>query len=266
MNSRTFWPFVLIVAGILFLLDNLGVLPGNAWGWIWPLVLVGVGLNLLLGRRPAAPETAEGSLPLAGATSARLTVRHGAGRLEARAGAPAGMLLAGTFGGGLRQQAQRQGNELDVTLQAGDQDWTDWLWPWNWGGPHTRRDWNLALSPEIPLRLSFDTGASESRLDLSELRVTELRINTGASSTEVTLPAQAGHTRARITAGAAAVKVSVPGGVAARIRGHMGAGALNIDPARFPRRGNVYESDGFEAAANRVELEVEGGAGEISVR
>jgi hypothetical protein len=266
MNPRYLWPVALIVAGILFLLDNLGLLPGNAWGWIWPLVLVALGLNLLLGRRASVAAATEASLPLDGATAARLTARHGAGRLEVRAGANANLLFSGSFGGGVRQQVQRDGEKLDVTLQAGDQDWTEWMWPAAWIGPHRRLDWSLALNPNVPLSLKIDTGASEGRLDLSALRVTDLEINTGASSTEVILPARAGHTRARITAGAASVKVNVPEGVAARVQGRIGVGALNVDQARFPRRGSVYESDGFETAANRVELAVEGGAGEISVR
>ena len=65
--------------------------------------------------------------------------------------------------------------------------------------------------------LEFNTGAGEARLDLTDLRVTNLRLQTGASSTDVTMPANAGHTKAKIDAGAASITIRIPSGVAARI-------------------------------------------------
>ncbi len=49
-----FWPVILIGAGVLLLLTNLGVLPATIWPslWrLWPVVLILVGLDVLLGRR-----------------------------------------------------------------------------------------------------------------------------------------------------------------------------------------------------------------------
>lgn len=267
MRSRYFWPITLILLGVLLLLGNLGLLPGSTWGWIWPLVLIWLGLSLLLGRRGSARfEAAEDSLPLDGATSARITLRHGAGRLTVGAGGDPALLFAGTFGGGVDKRVDRSGDLLDVVLQAAARDWTRWMGPLNWRGQSGGLNWALGLNPTIPLTLTVETGASEGGLDLSALRVTDLAIKTGASSTEVTLPAQAGQMRARIESGAASVRVSVPSGVAARIGGHMGVGALDVDQGRFPWRGDVYESDDFQTAANRVELEIKGGVGQISVR
>jgi LiaI-LiaF-like transmembrane region len=267
MNNRIFWPVLLIALGVLFLLDNLGILPGSAWGWLWPIILIWLGASLLIRRSAGgrAWETTQDSLGLDGAGSARLTLRHGAGRLAVRAGADPALLYSGTFVGGMERQVERSGDSLDVTLRPPIRDWTEWMWPANWG-----RDgglsWNLDLSPAVPLSLTLETGASENRLDLEGLRVTDLTIKTGASSTEVTLPAAAGHTHARIESGAASVKVRVPEGVAARIRGQVGVGAFNVDTARFPRRDGGYESEGFETAQNRVELEVQSGAAEVNVR
>jgi hypothetical protein len=265
MNNRIFWPVMLIVLGVLLLLDNLGILPGSAWGWLWPLILIWIGINMLRPRRGGQWETASDALPLDGATEARLTLRHGAGRLELRAGNDPDLLYSGSFDGGVDRQVERSAGRLHVTLRPEERDWTEWVWPWNWG-ERAGLNWSLGLSPAVPLALTVETGASENRLDLSGLRVTELAIKTGASSTEVTLPARAGHTRARIESGAASVKVAVPPGVAARIRGQVGVGALNVDERRFPRRGDGFESDDFASAENRVEVEVQSGVAEVSVR
>src|SRR5438132_4034551 len=51
------WPFLLIAAGVIFLLNNLEVLPWSVWNqlWrLWPLILILIGLEILLGRRSPA--------------------------------------------------------------------------------------------------------------------------------------------------------------------------------------------------------------------
>ena len=262
MRARYFWPIVLIVAGVLFLLENLGLLPGSAWGWIWAIALVLLGLSLLWPRRSA--QAVDDSVPLEGSASARLTLKHGAGRLWLRAGAASDVLVSGSFGGGVDKDVRSMGDMLAVTLRLPDQDWGNWIWPGSWG--RAPLDWNLNVNPNVPLQLALEVGASENWLDLSGLRVTDLSIKTGASSTQLTLPAQAGRTQVRIEAGAASIRAEVPAGVAARIRGVMGVGSLRVDERRFPRRDGEYLSDNFAAAANRVEIEISGGVGSVEVR
>ncbi|HEU0168678.1 MAG TPA: DUF5668 domain-containing protein, partial [Chloroflexota bacterium] len=73
------------------------------------------------------------------------------------------------------------------------------------------------LNPTIPLALTIQEGATTSHLDLSGLKVTSLTLDTGASTTDVTLPAQAGSTTAQIRGGAATINITVPQGVGAQI-------------------------------------------------
>lgn len=47
-------PLLLIGAGVVFLLNNLGVLPWGVWetlGRLWPLFLIAIGIDLVVGRR-----------------------------------------------------------------------------------------------------------------------------------------------------------------------------------------------------------------------
>src|SRR5512138_1158380 len=46
-----FWPLVLIAAGVLWILIDLGTVPAaNLWAliYVWPLLLVGAGVSLIL--------------------------------------------------------------------------------------------------------------------------------------------------------------------------------------------------------------------------
>ncbi len=271
-DNAPFWGTVLILAGLLILLDNLGLFGNiSVWAVGWPLFLVVLGLWLMwrnfLGRRYSPGRTVSGgeasAIPLQGARRARLRLRHGAGRLSIQPGASPEELLAGTFGGGMEYQARRDGEMLEVELRMRG-DGGPWTGPWNWGGPGSL-DWDLRLNADISLEMDLETGASDSRLDLSGLQVVDLRLRTGASSTELTLPARAGHAQARVEAGAASLRVHIPAGVPARIRTEGGLSDISVDGARFPYVGDMYASPDFDTAAHRVDLMIRMGLGSVVV-
>lgn len=258
-SSSIFWGVAVILAGILLLLSNLGLLPVNIWQMIWPLALIVLGLWFLLGPRLGAKnrETRDLLLPLNGARSAEVKINYGAGRLTVAALDTPGQLLAGTFEGGVRESVNRSGEHATVRLEGfpmpvmiGMQGFT----------------WQMRLSPDVDLRLVLETGASENILDLRRLRVTQLEVQSGASSTDVSLPENAGSTRVKIESGAASVTLRIPPGVAARIKGEHFLSGFEVDAARFQRvADNLYESPDYASAANRVEISAEMGVGSVKV-
>ncbi len=266
-SSKLFWAIVLILVGVVLLLGNLGVLVGvNIWGVIWPLVLMAFGAWVLYGALagPKAVEVEEASIPLEGAARARVKISHGAGRLTLAAGAASDQLATGKFGGGLEYRARREGDKLDVKMHIRDHGWNFIFLP-NWGRLGGL-DWAVGLNKDVPLELKLETGAGRSHLDLAELKVTDLKLETGASETRITLPANAGFTRVKIEAGAASVDINVPGGVAARIRTQSGLSSIRVDSTRFPRSGSYYESPDYASAANKAEIDIETGVGSVNVR
>jgi hypothetical protein len=264
MSSRSggvFWALVLISVGAIFLLQNLRILTAD-WGRLWPIFVIVLGIWLLIGNfvRPGREATTARSVPLDGARQARVEVHHGAGELRVGPSGDPATLVSNTVSGDLEQHVRRDGDRLEVQLRQ-QYDWAFWMWPWNWG---TGNRWTMGLNRGVPIALDVRTGASDAVLDLRDVQVTDLRVDTGASSLNVTLPAR-GQVTARIKAGAASVKVHIPDGVAARVHGVVGVGTLNLNNARFPYRDGVHQSPDFEAAANRVDLSIEGGAASIDV-
>jgi hypothetical protein len=268
-KSGLIWGGAVILIGLLLLLDNLGAFPGlNVWTLIWPILLIGVGVWVLLGASlgPRSLPTEDVSIPLEGASRARIRLKHGVGRLDLHGGAGAGVLLEGSFGGGLNYTANREGDALMVHLRGPSRDAAMWAAPWAWG-PRGMMDWSMAVNGEIPLALVGEMGANDARLDLSELRVTDLRLDTGVGATTVTMPAQAGFTRAQIKTGVASMTVRIPEGVAAHIRVQSGLADVNLDRGRFPRIAeHTYESPDFATAENKLELRAEVGLGALEIR
>jgi hypothetical protein len=263
-RTVVFWAIILIAVGVLLLLGALGVIP-IGWGLFWPLLLIAAGAWLVWAAlsRPGQVEIQEASIPLGDAARAHVSIHHGAGRLNIASGAPSGQLANGRFGGGLDFRAGRAGDLLDVRMRIPDQG-SRWANPWSWtsGG----LDWIMGLTSEVPLELELETGAGTVEADLSGLRVGALSLRTGASSSKLVLPANAGYTRVEVEGGAASVVMQVPPGVAARITGQGGASSTRVDLKRFPRIGNDYQSADYETATNKVDIRTRMGAGSVEVQ
>jgi hypothetical protein len=261
-RSSIFWGFILILVGALFLLSNLGLLPVDVWLVFWPLVLIAFGIWLLVGvlfgRRRQAGERAV--VPLDGAAGGRIIINHGAGRLFVGGNAEPGSLVSGSFGGGVDYWTRRVEGDLEVDLRLKDRNFPILWWPGD------SFEWRVSLNQDVPLMLLVKTGASESQLNLAELQVKSLKVETGASSSTITLPRNAGYTKARIESGVASVKVFVPESAAARIRVSSGLSDVKVNRSRFASMGGMYQSPDYDTASNKIDIEIETGVGSVSIR
>ena len=262
IRGSIFLGLVLIILAGFLLAQQMGLLAGDIFGYFWPVIVILFGIWLLIGSLSRGQHHVEGqslSIPLQGAKSAHVKLDHGAGRLNVQGGAPSAEILNGVFGVEMDYKARLDGDALDVKLRTSPHFWT-WY-------PGQSLDWEVRLNGDIPLSLKIDSGASSSVLDLSDLKIVDLDIDTGASSTEVTLPAHAGNTRVDIDTGASSLNLRIPTGVAASIRVKTGVASVNIDSTRFPRLdGGLYQSPDYSTAANRADITIDAGVGSIDIK
>lgn len=265
-RSRVFWALILMLFGFLFLLRNFEIIDINVWGVFWPTFLILLGVWFIWGslvRTPPA-ESQESSIPLDGGEEARIRVKHGAGRLRVSESTDPDLLLSGVFGWGLDKVVKREGSTLDVLLRPSHGVFPDVIFPWNWTSGQGL-DWSVQINQDVPLSLSFETGAGDAKLDLSQLNIKDLDLQTGASSTTLTLPEKAGQTTVQVEAGVASVSIKIPENVAARIETEGGLASIQIHQERFPRRGDVYLSEDYESAENKIDMKIETGLGSVRV-
>jgi len=260
IRASLFWGIVLVLAAGLMLLRQFNYIGNDIFGYLWPLVVIFIGIWLVIGyfARGRKVEGQSQSIPLQNAASASIKLDHGAGRLKVHSGAAVGDVLTGIFSPEVDTHSQLNGDRLEVRMKHASQ-FLDWF-------PGDSFDWDIALTTDIPLSLDIDNGASASVIDLSDLKVTELDIDTGASSTEVTLPANAGNTHVDIDTGASSLVLTIPQGVAARIRIQTGVSSVDVD-SRFPSVGDhTYQSTDYTTAANKADITIDSGVGSIEIR
>jgi hypothetical protein len=288
-------PILLIGAGVLFLLNNLGIVDWAIWNdlWrLWPIVLIAIGLDLLVGRRNPLvsliivvlvllaggavlfatggfrgvgnPAQANLNVPLAGAQSARVDIDYGMGNLSLDGAAPGGALATGTLAyyenrGAPRQDVNTSGDSVNLTLEQRNNGFGNWF-----GGNSGNLDWNLHLSPAVPLDLRADLGAGNSELDLTRLNVQNLVVDSGAGNTTVALPEKPGRMTAEIDGGVGNVTLRVPDGVQARINVDSGIGNVDVD-SRFTKQGDNYVTSGYDSATDRIDVALDMGVGNVKV-
>lgn len=203
-------------------------------------------------------------IPLAGAESATVEIVFGAGELEIEAGA-SDELLSGQF----RYNVERWAPE--VTFEGGvlrvEQGGTEE----EWGVPtgNVRNEWELDLSPAIPLKVDCQIGAGEGKLDFTGLQLAELDLDLGAGDFEVRFDEPNAASMSRLTLDTGASKLELigvghAGPERVNVRGGVGDITLDLTGA-WPRSADVQITAGVGSLTVRlpddvgVQVETEGG-------
>ena len=234
--------------------------------WLYVLIAIGVIVAALWAfNRPdvlGARTTETISQPIT-AASAEITLGNTVGRLEVSAN-NSGKLIDGTLELGGNDRLERELDTRDgvqiVRLEAVTKGVNISMSPLT-----SRNDlgWKIGLAPNLPIKLRVKVGVGVGNLELSELNITDLTVNSGVGQMTVTLPAS-GKVTARIEGGVGELSIVIPRGMQAQIRASSGIGEVSVS-GDFERSGDVYTSSGFASADDRVQLTVKGGIGGVTV-
>ena len=203
---------------------------------------------------PEGPETLL-SAPLGARQRARLEFRGGAAQLEVTGGAPRRLLYQAAFEGP-SPSIKLKGDTIEVKYRR--------LRALDW---RARHGGTIALSGAVPWELALRGGAAKLALRLEEVLVQGVELSGGVSEVILALPRPAGTCRVRVSGGANQLALTRPEGVPARLRLSGGAAKLAFDAQRLGAVGGDtrLESAGYDAAADRWDVEVSGGASALSV-
>ena len=229
---------------------------------------------------------------LNGATTAKVNIHAGDGNLSIDRLTGAEQVLAS----GTLQYFENQGvptrtlvssnGQAALTMRGGSTGRPRFRVPWATCNGAT--EWQIHLNPAVSSDITAHSDGGNIKVNLAGMTVTSISADTGGGNIDVVLPDNAanlgvtaktgagnvtveigsGITGSNIVSansGAGSVVVRIPGGVAARIHATSGLGKAIVDP-RFSATGiNTYQSSDFDSAANKVEIVVNSGAGNVSV-
>jgi hypothetical protein len=203
------------------------------------------------------------SQPLGAATRADVEIAMGMGRLHIGALSQPGALVMGEIAYPDQNRVTRtfaiDGDTATFKLREQDSQANNLVKYEN-----DAAIWALRLTPATPMRLTLEAGVGDSMIDLSQLLVTNLTLATGIGNTTLTLPRQ-GHLQAHVEGGVGNTTIRIPAGVGVRLNTEGGIGNVEF-PDAYVSQGKVHVSPGYATVANRVELTISRGIGNITIQ
>ncbi len=222
-------------------------------------------------RQAEPTEATEGgtfAAPLAGITNARLVFLSGTPSVTLRSDATIRELYRGRFEGAVPRVRVR-GNVVTVSYpKFGWFDWRAMIAGQNVeASVHWRKDrGELALNSHVRWAVELRGGASRLSADLRAADLESFESRGGASKMYLDLGNPSGVVPIRVAGGVNNLSVRRPKGVAIALTVHGGANRLTLDGERIAASGGLLmQSAGAEAARDRFELEISGGASKVSI-
>ena len=226
---------------------------GGFWDNVFSAPLGGISRGRLV-FATGAPRVALNFAPLGPAATARLIMETSASRLEFTGASPADDLIKASFDG--PQPDVRVSNGV-VTVRYRRQATSAF----------STRVAKVALSGSIPWTVEIDGGITDLTGTLTGVSLERLDVAGGANHVRLDLPRPVGTASVRIAGVVSSARFQRPAGVPVALRVAGGVSNVRVDGAR---RRNVsgqqrYEGKGFADSPDRYELEVMGGASELTV-
>ncbi len=262
-----FWPVLLIGAGVVLLLGNLGVISAAniiSLLRLWPLLLILIGVDLLFGRTSPLVGGLIGvaavvlavvimligpSIGLAGdwevrefsdvvsargVESARVSLDLSVGRTTVSPVSDRANLMEADLRYVGPDIAFEASGESTRTVRLGQEEGaisTDFGGLFNWLiSPEEELRWEIGLNPDVPIELDINGGVGDANLNLGEFKLSALNLNGGVGGIALTLPATESRYVVRINGGVGGVDIEIPdrnADLILRISG--GVGSIDID-------------------------------------
>lgn len=207
-------------------------------------------------NEPVRPR--EFSAPLAGASSGRLVLEHGAPDLRIAGDGSLEELARGSFSGHLPEVSVDSG-KIVVSYPA--------YGPARWLVRLRRARAVLALNPSVPWRFELRGGVHRLHADLRSHIVDGVAIRGGITSADLWLPKPRGTVPIELAGGINNVSIHRPEGVPARLSVRGGISSLSFDAEEFGSFGREIrrETVGWTDAAHRLAISIAGGVNHLDI-
>lgn len=295
---------ILIGIGLIFLLNNFGIIDWSIWQnlWrLWPVILILLGLQTMLGRSRIgslivfligvlivavvaffsltsySPTTNRwGFTPVS--HSKEIRVESGAysdvTKRVVKINNGIGKLIINDsnqdsfFDLDARSLGEGMEPKLDQSLEDGLLEFnldTRQRGNFFFGMGHTP-EYRLTLGiPELHTDLDVQSGVGQTEIDFDSLLIADFRAEIGTGSLDATFKKVAlAQNKAVINVGTGSVKLHLPESTGLQVRYDIGLGRVKVDSTSLKGSG-TYTTSGYEEAEQKMNLEINVGTGSAEI-
>lgn len=282
--------------GVIFLLINLNVLPWNIWDILfrfWPVIIILAGIDIILGRQMrsgwralvglvivlavlagilvyANSKTTTGQLltgqsvemPLQGVSSAMITLSPAVANAYIQDFRSDQLLVSGKI-----QTGNQENVRQDKTSTSGSASYSLQSQGLTISTPFSNINapsWDIKLNQQVPIEITFKLGVGEATLDLSQLKVTGLSVDSAIGKTTVIMP-ESGSFNAKLNGAIGETIIILLPGSNARVNVTSGIASLNVK-GNLVKNGNSITTPNFDPNQPHLEIQAGEAIGDVTIQ
>jgi hypothetical protein len=245
---------------------------GVAFGLMLALLLGTLALAIFQGQNTRESLlTQNQSQPLNGVSAARVVIDPGDGNLAIDPFTSDRAVLANASLQYLENQGQpiwlldTSGGKTVLSVKAN----TGYAQPWirlSWEACNGATDWQIHLNPAAVNDIQAHTAGGNVSIDLTGMAVHSVSAETGGGNVNIVFSSKlTGSSTIAASSGAGNVEVHLPAGAAVRVHATTGVGKVMLDSRFVKMDDSTYQTSDFDTAADRFEITLKSGAGNVSV-
>ena len=132
-------------------------------------------------------------------------------------------------------------------------------------GGNDDRTFNLNVKRNLPLTLNLNSGASTLNLDLSDLDLKNLEVNSGAATGQIKFGTREARLSTALSTGASSYKFLIPKDYAISITSDTALTTNNFENIGLVKNGNSYKSADFDQSVDQITLKLSAGASKFEI-
>jgi len=299
-----FWPMLLVGIGTTWFLFNIGVFTGANIAvalQLWPLLLIVIGIDIIFGRKSPSRGATIGlafvglmlaimyigpSMGLGVNAERELTnievSRDGTESLSFNIGASMESVVINPLidSNNLIEADLWHFGELDMDVFGDDGEKVVWIgqkdMDFNFGLDFANEEnsgWEINVHPSVPLDLDFEGGLGHIEMNLEAFNLTNLDLDMGVGSIDITLPSPQQSYAVDINGGIGEAELDIPDDADIRVIVSTGIGSVDL-PSNFIQvegdadnigEDGTWQTEGFEQAENQITINFDGGVGSLDI-
>lgn len=286
-----------VCAGFVLLLNTLDKLDWSVWGQIlslWPVLLIAIGIELLFKRTPLSFLAMLSPVLMLVAILGPVYFYHNPGQIPAFvlkeykwSEKPDSVVTKATvildISKGQLEISSNQDNLIQAELKywaekphcgyyyshldssatleirENNRHWPDRFWK-----NMKDNDWNISLSKLPVFDLRVYSAATNADLDLSEIKVEKLRLQTEAGKSQVKLGKLLANVKAIIRGDVSDITILVPEGSGLKIVSDTELSSTNFN-FKFNKQNDTFLTDNFQTAQNKIEIDLQGAISSLKI-
>lgn len=287
-DGKYFWGFLLVFIGVFWILENLGLISFSLWFSIfklWPLILIVIGINIIFKNKSFVKplswllffvsiiiygilqqnnyivyedlDNPNFILEMKPETElANLNLEINSGSLDINSENKS--LIKGYISNLKVKNKVDYKNDnkiVDIYFESPASI-----------SPNMNKDkYDFELNKNLDWNIDLDIGVINGVLDFSDLKISNLDLDTGVGNVKVIFGTNSKYAKADIDAGISDIEIVLPENLGTRIIFDGGIKNTNLKNLNWTRNGKFYTSPNYNDSKHKIDIYVNMGIGKLNI-